>query len=233
MALAAAGCGSNVRLDPPTIPEPLVNSSPLHIALRVPPEFENFVHTEEVLGNEEWTIDLGRSNAVFFEQLFRYMFDEVTILGPDDDETLVDFDALVEPNIDAFEFSVPAQTKTDSFAVWIRYRLKVFDPSGRMIGDWPVSAYGKSLTTLMGGDAALQRAAVLAMRDAAALMIFRFDPNEFMRLLGQSAATNAPAPATAEDDASEDNSDDSDDSDESGDGTDAVQATAIDGGTDD
>ncbi len=213
--LLAAGCGSNVRLEPPTIPEPLVNSIPLHVALRVPQEFESFVHTEEALGNEEWTIDLGRANAVFFEQLFGYMFDEVTILGPDDDETLIDFDALVEPNIDAFEFSVPAQTKTESFAVWIRYRLKVFDPSGRMIGNWPVSAYGKSLTTLMGGDAALQRAAILAMRDAAALMIFRFDPNEFIRLL-EGGPASEPDPATANEGAD----------------ADAVQATIIEGASD-
>ena len=205
-----------MRLEEPTIPEPLVNSIPLHIALRVPQEFQSFVHTEEAMGNEEWTIDLGRANAVFFEQLFGYMFDEVTILGPDDDETLIDFDALVEPNIDAFEFSVPAQTKTESFAVWIRYRLKVFDPSGRMIGNWPVSAYGKSLTTLMGGDEALQRAAILAMRDAAALMIFRFDPNEFIRLLEAGPATSEPDPAAANE----------------GDEADAVQATVIEGATD-
>jgi hypothetical protein len=214
VAFLVAGCGSNVRLEPPTIPEPLVTSIPLHIALRVPPEFQSFVHTEEVLGNEEWTIDLGASNAVFFEQLFRYMFDEVTVLGPDDDETLVDFDALVEPNIDAFEFSIPAQSKSESFAVWIRYRLKVFDPSGRR----PVSAYGKSLTTLMGGDEALQRAAVLAMRDAAALMIFRFDPKEFMRLLDSGPETTEPDEATADKGGS--------------DGSDAVQATAIEGGSD-
>jgi hypothetical protein len=217
-ALFVVGCGSNVRLEPPTIPEPLVNSIPLHVALRVPPEFQSFVHTEEILGDEEWTIDLGASNAVFFEQLFRYMFDEVTVLGPDDDETLVDFDALVEPKIDAFEFSIPAQSKSESFAVWIRYRLKVFDPSGRMIGNWPVSAYGKSLTTLMGGDEALQRAAVLAMRDAAALMIFRFDPTEFMRLLDSAPAATESDAATADKGSS--------------DGSDAVQATAIEGGSD-
>ncbi len=193
MSLLATACGSNVRLDPPTIPEPLINTVPLHVAVRIPVEFHGFVHKEEVIGNEEWTIDLGRSNAVFFEQLFRYMFDSVTVLGPEDDETVISYDALVEPSIDAFEFSVPSQTKTDSFAVWIRYRLRVYDPDGRLVGNWPVSAYGKSLTTMMGGDEALQRAAVLAMRDAAALMIFRFDPDQFMRTL--SSGTEVPEDA--------------------------------------
>jgi len=186
IALIAAGCGSNVRLDPPTIPKPLINTLPLHVGLRVPTEFNSFTHREEVIGNETWSIDLGRSNAVFFEQLFGYLFDEVTLLGPDEDATAMSLDALVEPSIDAFEFSVPTQSKTDAFAVWIRYRLKVFDANGRLVGNWPVSAYGKSQATTFSGDEALQRAAVLAMRDAAALMIFRFDPEKFVeRLSGE------------------------------------------------
>jgi hypothetical protein len=199
LCLLAAGCGSNVRLDPPTIPAPLIQTIPLHVAVRMPEEFQNFVHTEEVIGNEEWTIDLGRSNAVFFEQLFGYMFDKVTVLGPDDDETLISYDALVEPSIDAFEFSVPSQSKTEAFAVWVRYRLRVYDDTGRIVGNWPVSAYGKSLTTMMGGDEALQRAAVLAMRDAAALVIFRFDPERFMAALAGEAPVQEEDAAPAED----------------------------------
>ncbi|HNP34463.1 MAG TPA: hypothetical protein PKK10_01310 [Woeseiaceae bacterium] len=207
--LAVAGCGSNVTLDPPTIPAPLINSIPLHVAVRIPAEFESYVHQEEVvLGGEEWSIDLGRSNAIFFTELFSYMFDEVTVLKPEDDESQYEFDALIEPGIDAMEFSVPNQTNTESFAVWIRYRVKVFDPEGRMIGNWPFSSYGKSLTTTMGGSEALQRAAVLAMRDAAALMIIRFKPQEFMRALA------AGGEVAAQEDAS---------------GNDAVQATVVQG----
>lgn len=174
-ASLAAGCGSNVRLDPPTIPVPLFDTIPMSVAVRIPDDFRSFSHEEEVLGREEWTIDLGSSNAVFFEQLFGYMFENVTIIGTGDDVPRSGIDALIEPSIDAFEFSVPNQTKTDSFSVWIRYRIKVYDRDGLLVANWPVSAYGKSLTTAMGGSDALQRAAILALRDAAALMIMKFD----------------------------------------------------------
>ena len=170
-----SGCGSNVRLEPPTIPEPLINTLPMTVAVRLPENFEHFVHEEEVLGREEWTIDLGRSNAIFFTQLFKYMFENVIVLGEDQDPADVAFDAMLEPSIDAFEFSVPNQTKTDSFAVWIRYRVKVYDRNGDLVLDAPVSAYGKSLTTTLGGSRALQDRAALAMRGAAALMIMKFD----------------------------------------------------------
>lgn len=198
-ASLVAGCGSSVRLDPPTIPVPLIDKIPMSVAVRIPDQFENFVHEEQVLGREEWSIDLGRSNAKFFTQLFGYMFDQVTIITEADEIPSSGIDALIEPTIDAFEFSVPNQTKTDSFSVWIRYRIKVYDSEGELIANWPVSAYGKSLTTAMGGSDALQRAAVLALRDAAALLIIKFDDQVLVSSLGDSeekAAIEADQPAS-------------------------------------
>ena len=170
-----AGCASNVTMAPPTIPVPLVNKIPVSVGLRMPDNFNSFVHEESIFGREEWSIDLGGSNAALFRQLFGHMFESVTVVRQGDDPALMGLDALIEPSIDAFEFSTPTQSKTESFAVWIRYRLKVYDREGALISNWPVSAYGKSQTTSMNKDEALKRAAVLAMRDAAALMIMKFD----------------------------------------------------------
>ena len=71
--------------------------------------------------------------------------------------------------------SVPSQSKTESYAVWIRYRLKIYDNAGDVYANWPLSAYGKSEQFGLGGDEPLKRAAILAMRDAAALMIMNLD----------------------------------------------------------
>ena len=170
-----AGCGASVKMAAPTIPTPLLDQINMTVGLRMPPEFEHFVHEESIYGAQEWSIDLGRSNAALFEQLLAYMFTSVIIIGPEDDPQLMALDAVIEPSIDAFEFSTPEQSNTEAFAVWIRYRLKVYDPEGKMTSNWPVAAYGKSQTTTLGDSDALQRAAVLAMRDAAALMIMKFD----------------------------------------------------------
>ncbi|MGI9272322.1 MAG: hypothetical protein ACR2QT_11140 [Woeseiaceae bacterium] len=169
------GCGSTVTLETPTIPVPLIEKIPASIGLRMPAEFDHFIHDEEIIGREHWTIDLGDSNAALFTQLFGFMFERVTVLSSTDDPETLSIDALIEPSIDAFEFSVPNQSKTESFAVWIRYRIKVFDDGGTEVADWPVSAYGKSQTASVSGSEALERAAVLAMRDAAALMIMKLD----------------------------------------------------------
>jgi hypothetical protein len=170
-----AGCASNVVVETPSIPVPHIDKLPLDVALRIPAEFNNFKHEEKVLGRETWSIDLGSANASFFQQLFGYMFDNVIILGPDDDALEYTFDALIEPRIEGFEFSVPNQSKTDAFAVWIRYRMQIFDSDGNSAASWTVSAYGKSQKEGLGGSKSLQRAAVLAMRDAAALILLQMN----------------------------------------------------------
>lgn len=187
MLIALTGCGSTITMDEPTIPAPLTEKIPVDVALRIPDEFNDFVHEEAILGKESWTIDLGRSNAVFFEQLFGYLFNNVTVIGADDDARDFQFDALIEPSIDGFEFSVPTQSKTEAFAVWIRYRLRVFDREGNNASNWTVSAYGKSQKQGIGSSDALQRAAVLAMRDAAALIIMQMDKATQISLLAGGA----------------------------------------------
>lgn len=198
-----SACSSNVTMLAPTIPAPLTAKIPISIGLRMPANFQNFVHEEEVYGKDVWSIDLANSNAALFTQLFNHMFLDVTVLNEADDPKLLDIDALIEPSIDAFEFSVPNQSKTESFAVWIRYRLKVYDRDGTLVSNWPVSAYGKSETAKVSNSEALQRAAILAMRDAAALMIMKLDEVTKISSLVALPPTAAPLPAPISDEISE------------------------------
>ncbi|MGB5346416.1 MAG: hypothetical protein WBN23_09655 [Woeseia sp.] len=169
------GCTSQVAMLDPHIPDPLIAKLPMKIAVRYPDSFNAFVHEERVIGKEVWKIDLGASNRLLFDQLLGSMFSDVTELASESDPDDFGIDALIEPSIDAFEFSIPEQSQTDAFAVWIRYRIKIFDSAGTQVANWPIAAYGKSQTSTFGGDDALRRAAVLAMRDAAALIILQMD----------------------------------------------------------
>ncbi|MCH7854005.1 MAG: hypothetical protein IIB76_06675 [Proteobacteria bacterium] len=172
---AVSACSTHVSVRDPHIPDPLITAMPLSVGVRYPQSFDHFVHEEQVIGKEKWQIDLGASNKILFNKLFNAMFTDVTLVAESEDATTLGLDALIEPSIDAFEFSVPEQSQTDSFAVWIRYRIKIFDRNGTQIANWPINAYGKSQTSTFGGDEALRRAAVLAMRDAAALIIMQMD----------------------------------------------------------
>jgi hypothetical protein len=208
--IATSGCSTHVALQNPTIPEPLVETLPLSVAVRYPEAFQHYVHKEKVIGKDEWTIDMGRANSMLFTQLFGAMFADCTVIGeppaarddappvrcdfvpPGTDPGSLPIDALIEPSIDAFEFSVPEQSQTDAFAVWIRYRLKIYDSQGNEIANWPLSAYGKSMSTFMGSDEALRHAAVLAMRDAAALVVLQMDRSQNISALAASRRARAP-----------------------------------------
>ncbi len=64
-----------------------------------------------------------------------------------------------------------------------------------------MSAYGKSQSTAMGGDDTLRRAAVLAMRDAAALIIMQLDKATGISSLSREPLSNvaaSPGPAMSE-----------------------------------
>jgi hypothetical protein len=173
--LVLAGCASTVSIEMPTIPEPRLEKIPVDVAVRIPENFHDYVHTEDVLGRDKQTIQLGASNANFFAQLFDHMFQSTVVLAPDQDPRDVTFDALIEPSIEGFEFSTPGQTQSDAYSVWIRYRINVFDSLGNRASSWTVSAYGKSQKEGITGSDSLRRAAVLAMRDAAALIIMQMD----------------------------------------------------------
>lgn len=158
-----------------TIPKPLVAKMPVAVAVKYPANFDRYVYEEEIIGSDKWQIDLGSANRKMFNSIFYALFESVTIIKSEEDLKTVTFDAYIEPEIDAFEFSIPAQSRTPAYAVWIRYRLKVFDASGTQVANWPVSAYGKSHGGKFGGTESLHRAAILAMRDAAAVIGIQMD----------------------------------------------------------
>ena len=190
---ALGGCSTRITLNDPTIPNPLVEKIPLTVAVRYPDEFEHYVHDEQIVGREKWTIDLGRSNKLLFNKVFTSMFNELIIIDADTDPADLRIDALIEPSIDAFELSTPSQSQTQAFAVWIRYRMKIFDREGKQFANWPISAYGKSQSTAMGGDDALRRAAVLAMRDAAALVVMQLDKSTRISRLSRPSRSSVAA----------------------------------------
>lgn len=174
-AILLSACSSEVALTELDIPRPLVAKMPMTVAVKYPENFTRYVYEEEVLGSDKWQIDLGSSNRKLFNSIFYALFDSVTIVKSEEDLKTIEFDAYIEPEIDAFEFSIPAQSRTPAYAVWIRYRLKVFDSSGTQVANWPVSAYGKAIGGKFGGTESLRRAAVLAMRDAAAVIGIQMD----------------------------------------------------------
>ena len=89
-----------------------------------------------------------------------------------------DVDAVLVPSISEVQFSIPTQTRSDYFEVWIRYHFQLLSNDGQTLADWDLTAYGKANQRnyggLQGSQPALQAAALSACRDAMAFFTVQF-----------------------------------------------------------
>ena len=169
-----AGCDQALTV-PNTFPEPLVEPLPLDVALVFSDEFANYRYSENVAGDSKWDIDLGKANVALFESVSRRLFRSATRVssrpaGPE----AAGFNAIIEPSVAAFEFSLPSQSATEQYSVWIRYTVKVFRPDGELLTAWNISAYGESGATLLRPARSMEQATILALRDAEATLAVGF-----------------------------------------------------------
>ena len=174
MLATLAGCSQSMTVQT-GFPTPVLDPLPLVVGIRYPDTLTDYVHQEAPPLEAEWTIRLGAANELLFDKLFGAMFMQTVAL---EQEASIaahpELDAVIEPTLEEFEFSLPRQSQTDQYAVWLRYNVRVYTPDGELICNWPVTAYGQAGAKTMAAEKSMQRATVLAMRDAAASIAVGF-----------------------------------------------------------
>jgi hypothetical protein len=84
-------------------------------------------------------------------------------------------DGVLSPELDRYEFDVPIGQSDEFVEVWMQYLLRLYEPNGELITEWPVSGYGKAeLMRTADRTNAIGRATVLAMREVGAVIATRF-----------------------------------------------------------
>lgn len=171
-----AACGGASVSVPPELPTPLVQRVPLIMGIHLPEALLNFTHEEEIESAGDWTIELGSAQTVMFDNLLTGMFDGVRPVA-DPEAPGGEVDGVLTPSIEEVQFSTPDQTRSDYFEVWVRYRFQLHDRDGTLVGEWPLTAYGKANSRNYGMNSrepALQAAAISALRDAMAFFTVQF-----------------------------------------------------------
>jgi hypothetical protein len=176
-----AGCGGSQVIVEATFPTPLIDPLPVSMGIVIPDELYNFIYTEDVPDQSLWTIALGDANVAMLEPLFRKMFRATRALeslaAASGDGTL---DGVIEPRLEKFEFDVPTGERDEFVEVWLQYQITVYEPGGATVIEWPVSGYGKS-ELIRDAEDAVQRAAVVAMREAGATISTKFSEQPQLR----------------------------------------------------
>lgn len=206
-ATCFAGCGGSQVIVESTFPRPIIEPLPVSMGVVIPDELYNFIYTEDIPDQSLWTIALGDANVAMLAPLFEGMFRDTTDLESlalaAADTTL---DGVIEPKLDKFEFDVPQGERDEFVEVWLQYQITVYEPDGATVIQWPVSGYGKS-ELLRDAKDAVQRAAIVAMREAGATIATKFSEQPQIRqwlggigndapiTVGPQAAAGAPAAA--------------------------------------
>lgn len=188
------GC-DQALIVPNTFPEPLVEPLPLDVALHFTNEFADYHYRENVPGETSWDIALGKANVALFESVSRRLFRRATrVDARPSGSAAAAYDAIIEPAVAAFEFSLPSQSATKQYSVWIRYTVSVFRPDGELLTAWNVSAYGESDAAALRPARSMEQATILALRDAATTIAVGFATEARARGVVPEESADAKAP---------------------------------------
>ena len=175
-ALVLASCGVSKVVIEGSYPSPNVAKLPLTLAVVYDEPLRSFSDIEySETGAEEFNIASGESHVALFDAVLPAMFQSVVQVASLEDAEALDVDAIFVPAIDEFQLALPYKTKLDVYEVWIRYNLRFLTGDGAPIADWVLTSYGKTPTeSLRTADAAINDAAVVALRDLASSFSLSF-----------------------------------------------------------
>jgi hypothetical protein len=166
------GCGSQVEVDA-QFPTPLIEQVPLTVGVLFDEALTEYEHYEEIPEQVTWTIRLGTANRAMLEQLLGTMFMMVPVDAIPTADSASEHDGIIKPELEKFEFEVPVRGRDNFAEVWMQYRLKLYEPDGDLIVDWPVSGYGKS-EIMRDREGSLNEAAIVALREVGAAIATQF-----------------------------------------------------------
>ncbi len=183
-ALLPVACSQKVVMQM-SLPDPLIEPLPYTAGLRYPASLTEYTYVEDLPDDATWRFELGAANRELFDKILGAMFANTVHLAAD---TASDpaVDLIIEPEIEALEFSLPRQSRSNQYAVWIRYNLGVYRPDGTLLTRWPVSAYGQADSRQFKGSQSMAIAVERAMRDAAATIATGFAGQPPVRQLLES-----------------------------------------------
>ncbi len=170
------GCaGARVAMPSNTaLPVPLVQKIPMPVGLYLDEELRTYMHSESIEGHGDWEIDIGPVQSRLFNNLLTGVFiGHREVDNPE--QPPAGIAGVLIPAIDAMQFSIPEQTRTEYYEVWVQYSIELRDSQGAPAGEWRLAAYGRAHTQDHGSSGgALHHAALVACRDAMAYFAVQF-----------------------------------------------------------
>ena len=179
LIVSLTGCGPSANFQFSfTVPKPVVTPIPVRMATYYPPQLRNYVYEEKIENYGNFRIDMTGAHEVLFTTVFDSLFEGYVEIQ-DFKEVPPNFHGIISPSVQEVQITLPQQTRSDYYEVWISYQLQLWDRTGQLVHTWPLAAYGKAnknnySSLFKTSSSALHDATEFALRDAAASMSFHF-----------------------------------------------------------
>ncbi len=174
-----SACGTKQVVVRGQFPSPLMTKLPLTLGVWYEEDFANheFFNETKSKQDSDWTVKTGEAQVQMWDALLSGMFENLVHMpakpGPDTISQVVD--AVLIPHIEELQYAIPTHTHIKVYEIWMRYHFELVATNGDSIAEWSMTAYGKTPTAFLQSDeAAVNLAAVMALRDAGANFVVNF-----------------------------------------------------------
>ena len=182
LSLLLGGCTTTAVTVEATFPErPVVERLPLEVAVVYDDAFQSYTLSESIPQRGDWEIDLGAAQVALFRAMLPALFNAVTerdVLAPEPEDSAAEL--LLRPQLQDMQFSIPYQTRSNFFEVWLKYEIELYERDGEtLVARYPLTGYGRTRDGFLdSAQVAIEQAAITALRDAGAFFVIEFPRNQ-------------------------------------------------------
>ena len=166
------------------VPEPLVEKiEHFNLAVIYEDNIQNYQY--ENINSESSVcceIDFSDSQLNLFRKILQSFFPGLIELPNNNSEMLSNADLYMEPKLDAFEFLSPEESRNDKYAVWLKYKIEIYDNKKTLLSNWYITGYGEQNTGSFGVSESLTKAIDLALRDTGVNLAIKIE-DDFDKLV--------------------------------------------------
>lgn len=167
-----------------TVPEPLVEKiENFNLAVIYEDNIQNYQY-ENINSKSSacCEIDFSDSQLNLFRKILQSFFPGLIELPNNNSEILSNVDLYMEPQLDAFEFLSPEESRNDKYAVWLKYKIDIYDNKKTLLSNWYITGYGEQNTGSFGVSESLTKAIDLALRDTGVNLAIKIE-DDFDKLV--------------------------------------------------
>jgi hypothetical protein len=182
LSLLLGGCTTTAVTVEATFPErPVIEQLPLEVAVVYDDAFQRYTLSESIPQRGNWEIDLGAAQVALFRAMLPALFSAVTerdALAPEPEDSSAEL--LLRPQLQDMQFSIPYQTRSNFFEVWLKYEIELYERDGEtLVARYPLTGYGRTRDGFLdSAQVAIEQAAITALRDAGAFFTIEFARNQ-------------------------------------------------------